>query len=146
MSSTLTDFADVEPLTVREMKPVHHPTRDEIIGFIGPSNRDANCVVCQRKRHRFYNEETDREEQQFYRKNGGYSISESTLGKLRQVGVNRVVIEETDNDRILEFDLRDYEQGLVVNERDDDPQRNVPVDDAVYSWTASEVTIIRDHE
>jgi hypothetical protein len=55
------------------------------------------------------------------------------------------VIEETDNDRLLEFNLVDYEKGNFSNEMGDDPQRFVPVDEALHEWTAAESTIIRDH-
>jgi hypothetical protein len=145
MSSTLHDFTDVEPLVVREIQPLRYPDNPEkFVGFLGPSNRDANCIVCQRKRHPYW--EDGEQKQHFYRKGGGYSFSESTLGLLRRASVSRIVIEETDNDRLLEFNLVDYESGQFSNEMGDDPQRFVPVDEALHEWTASEATIIRDHQ
>lgn len=144
MSATLHDYTDVEPIIARKIRPVYFPgDPKKVVGFIGPSNRDANAVVCQRKREAYLNDD-GKMEQQYYRKGGGYALSESSIERLRSVGVSLVIIHEVDNDRVLEHDLADFEQGDSINEIDDDPQKYVPTEQAIHTWTAREATLIHE--
>ena len=137
MSSTLHDYTDVEPLVVREIKPVLSPIGREILGFIGPSNRDKNCIVCQQKR--WPDEDGS---QEFYRKLGGYSFNECDLNAIRDARVTRIVIYEIDNNRVLEFDLSQYLNGLDGGHLHGRQKLGVPVDDALFEWTEGEATIL----
>lgn len=136
MNSTLHDYTNVEPLVVREIKPVRAPRGGEILGFIGPSNRDENCIVCQETR----GVQKDGS-QNFYRKLGGYSFDESAINKLLNSKITRIVIDELDTESVFEFDVTQFnEDGGVV---DGIQQLGVPLKDAMYEWDSSETNIMR---
>lgn len=141
MSTTLHDYTDVEPLTVREISPVLSPIGGEILGFIGPSNREGNTIVCHHNRW-----PDDDGSQEFYRKLGGYSFNECDLEAIQQSGASLIAIQEVDNSRVLEFDISQYlngEDGGFVNDRQ---KLGVPVDEALHEWTMDEATIMKDHQ
>lgn len=140
MTTTLHDYTDVEPLVVRELQAVRSPIGGEVLGFIGPSNRDANCIVSQQT----YAADNDGQ-QQYYRKLGGYSFNEVDLETIQGSGAERIVIHELDRDRLYEFELSQYlngEDGGYVNDRQ---KIGVPLSDALYEWPLAEAEIIRNH-
>lgn len=138
--STLHDFADVEPLTVREIKPVI--VKGHTLAWAGPSNREKNVVVSQRRRHKY-----DDGKQDYFRKYDGYCYGENALDVMEEMGATRIAVEEIDNGRILEFDVTQFRDSELYAETFDIGGRNVcvPVDDAIHTWEAGEATIMRDH-
>lgn len=143
MSSTLHDYTDVEPLVVREIKRVLVPRRGEVLGYIGPCNRDANAIVVQRRRHPY--KKDGKKKQQFYRKLGGYTFAQHDIDQIQKSGANYIIIEEIDNNRVLEFELSQYINGDYGGNVGGDDQYGIPVSEAIYDWSISEATLIRDH-
>jgi hypothetical protein len=134
--SNIQQFSDVEPITVREIKPLRAPRGGEVLGFLGPSSRKENCIVCQETR----GVQADGKKN-YYRKLGGYSFDVSAVDKMRRTGVDRVVIDELDTELVFEFDLGQFTQD--GGEVDGIEQVGVPLDEAIHKWTADEATILR---
>ena len=87
MSITLHDYTDVESPVVREIKPVLSPIVREIFGFVGPSKRNENCLVCLQKRA------PDKDgSHEYYRNLVGDSLDECDLNAVSAAGVTRTVI------------------------------------------------------
>lgn len=140
MSSTLHDYTDVEPLEAREVAPVI--VNGSTLAWAGPSNRDQNVVVSQRRRHEY-----DDGKQDYFRKYEGYCYGENALDVMESMGATRIAVREIDNNRILEFDVTQFRDSDLYAKTFDIGGRNVcvPVDDAIHTWTDSETTILKDH-
>lgn len=140
MSATLHDFTDVEPLAVREIKPVI--IKGSTLAWAGPSNREQNVVVSQRRRHKY-----DGGKQDYFRKYKGYCYGENALDAMERMGATRIAVEEVDNDRVIEFDVTQFRDSDLYAKTFDIGGKNVavPVEDAIHTWKKSECTIIRDH-
>lgn len=137
--SSLYDFEDTEPPTINEEKPVRHPYRqDVILGFAGvcPTRDNAICLNVQRYRHGDTNNKQD-----YYRKVGGYSMTKRTIEWLSSRGAELVFIEETDNDRLVEYQIGQFQNGETVMDVQGEPQWCCSVDMAVHTWSRSETTI-----
>lgn len=132
-------FEDRDPPEITEKKPVHHPDEpDTIMGFLGTCNRDTPCFVSQRTRHGA----TD--VQDYFRKHGGYSMVTHLLERLDAIGVESVFVDETDNERFVEYRTSDFLiQGADVPDHRGHPQKCLPVADAIRTWPAEEVRITR---
>lgn len=140
MSSTLHDFTDVEPLEAREIQPVN--VNGSVLAWAGPSNREQNVVVSHRHRHKY-----DDGKQDYFRKYEGYCYGENALDVMERMGATRIVVEEIDNDRIIEYDVTQYRDSELYAKTFDIGGKNVcvPVDDAIHTWERSNCTIIQDH-
>lgn len=132
-------YSDAEDPVIKEVKPIPYPQqRDKFVGFIGPSNH-GNAIVCQRLRH----PDPATGEQHYYRKIGGYSLSLTTLRRLKKIDVEVVFIEEIDNGRVVQYNLSQFDSGILTEEIEDDPQRSLTVDEAVFTWPRSRTTIMK---
>lgn len=140
MSSTLHDFTNVEPLKVREVKEIIANGR--LVAWAGPSNRDENVVVSHRHRYQY-----DGGKQDYYRKHGSYNYDDESLTKMEEVGAERIAVLEVDNDRIIEYGIDQFRSSDLITSGFNEGGTNyaVPVENALYTWTTDEATIIRDH-
>jgi hypothetical protein len=139
MSNTLYNYEQTEEPNIVEKQWVYHPTRpDKILGALGINNGDSKCFVEQRTRH------PDADVQDYYRKIGGYSLVTVTAKALRDNGINSIFIEETDNDRFVEYETSSFiSQGESLEDWKGDDQICCPVSVAVHEWDAENVTIAR---
>lgn len=138
----LFEFEGAEPLKAKETVPIRAPTvgpwrGGEILGFAAKTNREKNCMIAQERR---WPDENGK--QNYYRKLGGYSYDIPALEFLKKAGVERIVIQEVDNDRVLEFDLEQFLRGQDGGDVDGIQQLGVPNDQAIHTWSADEATII----
>lgn len=136
--SSLYDFADVDPLEVREKVPVHANGR--LVAWAGPSNRDANVVVSERHRFKY-----DGGKQDYYRKHGSYGYDDTTLSVMEEMGVNRIAVLEVDNDRVVEYSIGQFRSSDLSSSGFDEGGENfaVAVDDALHTWDTEQCTIIQ---
>lgn len=134
----LFSYEDSEPPVLREIEAIPHPHGGGVIlGYAGVvENRDEYFVNAQRTRF------GDGEKQDYYRAVGGYSMLQDTI--LNMIGGNyrSLFIEETDNDRVIEYDPLAFRgQGEVVEDVHGNPQWCLPVDAARKVWDRDDVTI-----
>lgn len=134
--ATLTDFADTDPLRVHEHRPIVSPIQDKILGFAGPSNRDQIACVCETNR---YNDSKGR--QHYFRKIGGYTFAKPDIRTFEREDIDLIVIEETDNDRVLEFTRAQFENGVYGGEIGGVERLGVPVEKAQRTWDRRECEI-----
>ena len=140
---TLFEFDDADPIAVREKDPLIINGR--AIAWVGPSNRDGPVAVMRRHRHEY-----DGGRQDYFRKVGGYTIGAATLEAMKLMDVERIAIEEVDNDRVLEFQLQqyltsDYRSSTVSGLEDrgrDGENICIPASKAIYKWTREEAAIV----
>lgn len=137
-TTSLFNYDGAEPPRINETKPVHHPHRDQILGFAGVcQNREkGNCLNVLRTRHGNGDEKQD-----YYRKVGGYSMVKEIVRGLLSANFQLLFIEETDNDRLIEYQLSHFRDGVSLDDWKGEPQWCVPVDDAVHVWPIGETTI-----
>ena len=137
----LYNYTETEPLTATESTPILAPAvppwkGNEILGFAAETNRDMNCMVAQETR--WPNSDGS---QNYYRKLGGYSYDMRALKHLQRKGVERIVIQEMDNDRVLEFDIEQFLNGEDGGVVEGYPQYGVPTENAIHTWSLEEATI-----
>lgn len=138
--STLHDFADVEPLKVKEKVPVR--VGGSVLAWAGPSNRDENVVVSQRHRYEYEGGKQD-----YFRKHSGYNYGDNALDVMEEMGATRIAVHEVDNNRILEFDVTQFRDSDIKTGEYEIGGQNycVPVDDALHSWDRKACQITKDH-
>ncbi len=136
--SSLYDFSGVEPLAVKEVAPVI--VNGSTLAFAGPSNREQNMVVSQRRRYPY-----DGGKQDYFRKYKGYCYGENALDVMEDMGATRIAVDEIDNNRVLEFDLTQFRQSDLYANTFEIGGRNVavPVSQALHSWKRDDCTIIQ---
>lgn len=137
--STLHDFTDVDAPELRELKPltiVAGPAKGKPLGFVANGNRQK-AIVVQRHRHPY-----EGGKQHYFRKLGGYSFPQRDIDRMFDAGVQTIIIQELDNERVLEFDIQQYLNGEAGGVVGGDEQIGVPTDDAKHSWTAEETVIL----
>jgi hypothetical protein len=135
--ASLFDYEDVAPLEIKEKAPIN--VKGHILGWAGPSNREQNMAVTRRHRHSYSGGKQD-----YFRKYEGYCYGENALDVMEKMGVERIAIEEIDNDRILEVDITQYRKSGLIAETFDIGGKNicVPVDDMLHSWSIAECVIV----
>jgi hypothetical protein len=139
--TTLHNFADVEPLEVREKVPVNANGR--LVAWAGPSNREKNVVVSHRHRYKY-----DGGKQDYYRKHGSYGYDDTTLSVMEAMGAERIAVLEVDNSRIVEYQITQFRNSELASSGFDEGGENfcVPVEQALYTWNEENCTIIKDHD
>jgi hypothetical protein len=159
MDANLHDYSENNPPRVRLTKPILHPNnRTKAIGHIGvDKGRELDVATFPRKKS-----------EHWFRGNStsgltGYGISEVVLDRLDRPGtptIDRVIVIETDADRVIEYELPAFNNATIVayapelNESvigddamrvDDDVyndrQRVIPVDEARQVFDRNDVTI-----
>ena len=140
-TTTLHDFKDVDPLVVREQAPVKATGR--IVAWAGPSNRDENIVVSHRHRYKY-----DGGKQDYYRKHGSYGFDDASLSVMERMGAKRIAVLEVDNDRLIEYRIKQFRNSDLESSGFEDGGENfaVPVEKALYTWDLEECRIIDDHQ
>lgn len=158
MNANLYDYEENNPPQIHVVKPVMHPNnRTSAIGHIGlDKGRDLTVATFPRTRseHWFRGDST----------NGltGYGLSEVVINRLKASkarDLDRVLIIETDGDRVIEYDLAAFKDATLVAYSPDDNesvigdeamrvgsdysdfQRVIPVDEARKVFDRSDVTI-----
>lgn len=162
MDATIHDYTEQNPPKLHLSKAIHHPTNNrKVIGHTGVDKvaKDAGRVAVFPRRkdeHWFRGDSSDGLT--------GYGISEDVLEGLRhrpnRTPVERLVIVETDNSRVIEYDFSAFKYATVVayspkkdtavigdeSMRVDDDlypdrQRVVPVEKARRTFERKDVTI-----
>lgn len=159
MDASLHDYTEQNPPEIRLTKPVLHPTnRTKAIGHVGyDRGREVGVATLPRRKdeHWFRGESTSGLT--------GYGISEDVLDRFDQPGMKpivRVIIIETDSDRVIEYERSQFEDATLVayspqldqcvigddamridDDLYNDRQRVVPVDKARQVFDRSNVTI-----
>lgn len=156
MDANLHDYRNDNPPEIQLSQPIRHPTnRTNVIGHFGRDYaRDYTVATFPRRKdeHWFRGDSTSGLT--------GYGISQTVLDRLNQKNIDRVLIIEMDNDRVIDFErvlfgdakLVAYSPGKnesVIGDdsmrvKDDeypDKQRVLPVDAARQTFQRKDVTI-----
>lgn len=154
------DFTERESPSLHLTKPIQHPMNfTKVIGHIGlDKRRDVEVATFPRRKdeHWFRGESTSGLT--------GYGISEDILDRLDRDGqhIDRVLIIETDQSRVIEYDLASFQKATVVAFAPEleecvigdeamrvdpdlyhDRQRVVPVDEARQVWDRDDVQLTK---
>jgi len=79
----------------------------------------------------------------YYQKVGGYSFGERQLEIATETGVEKILIWEVDNERVLEFNITQYKKDSVATGTfQGDQNYCVPVSEAVHFWDREECQIL----
>lgn len=151
--SSLQEFGDESPPSVRVESTIPHPgNRQTIIGHIGyDEERDERVAMLPR--------DTD---EHYFRKYEGYAVSQSILDHFAAKLVDTVcIVEKNGERRVIEFERQQFKDGQFIAYDPDlnmivesessyenrssgqfnDPQRVLAVDDSLYQWEKSEVSL-----
>lgn len=127
------EFSDEEPPTTKLLATVEHPIDPgSSAGYLGDGNR-GRVFWTPRKLG-----PDENGEQQFYRKIGGYAISEKVLAMCSLKGVQTVFVHETDTGTLYEFDTAQYTAAKCIDHIPEDPQFCVPLEERKYEWEPPE--------
>lgn len=159
MNAKIHDYSENNTPNVHLTKPIQHPMNiTKVIGHSGfDKERGVQVATFPRKRdeHWFRGESTSGLT--------GYGISETILSRLaRDNHIDRVLIIETDNSRVIEYDFASFTDATVVAFAPDleecvigddamrvdpdvyhDRQRVVPVPEARQTFDRDDVRISR---
>lgn len=152
--STLQSYGEQSPPNVKVESPIHHPgNRPTIVGHIGyDEERDERVAMLPRDT-----------EEHYFRKFEGYAVSQSILDHFAAKLVDTVcIVEKNGENRVLEFERQQFKDGEFVAYDDDsntiveneveylnnqhqysDPQQVVAVDESLYVWDKSEVSLFK---
>lgn len=152
--TTLHQFGDKSPPNATIETKISHPKDSHsTIGHIGfDEERDEYVAMLPRDTNEHY-----------FRKFKGYAISLSILQYLEGDDVATVCIVETNGEnRVIEFERQQFKSGEFVaydsesntivesksqfrnnKEKYDDPQHVLPVDDSLFIWEKSEVSLTK---
>lgn len=131
-----TDLTRFGVKATEEIMPLIH--RKRVVWSPTSPNKPAGFVGKDRRRdYMVYS--TRRKPYHFYRRGGGYAVSDKILSKLDQIGVSRIIIHTANGEDVYEFATRQYVQGgEEVPEKElldiKDKQTYVPVDEAKNAW------------
>jgi len=134
----LYDYADKPAAPkVKCLAWIPHPVRrDERVGTTGEDvNRDVKCGYFLHRREDHERDDGDVRKKTYNTEYDGYAISTWILDLLDARGVDVVFIAVTDQNRLYEFDLMQYQDGVQFEWRDGDPQKVVPLEKAKYDWS-----------
>lgn len=110
IDARLHDYSEENPSKLLLNKPIVHPNdRMKVIGHVGTDvGRDVTAAAFPRRKneHWFRGKST----------NGltGYGISIEILDHLNDLDVERVLIVETDNSRVVEYELSEFKNATMV--------------------------------
>lgn len=131
-----TDLTNFGVKATEEIMPLIH--RKRVVWSPTAPNKPAGFVGLDRRRdYKVYS--TRRKPYHFYRRGGGYAVSDQILSKLDRVGVSRIIIHTANGEDVYEFATRQYVQdGDAVPEKElldiEDSQTYVEVDEAKNAW------------
>jgi hypothetical protein len=158
MECSLHDYTEDTNPKLLLTEPILHPTnKTSVIGHVGfDKGRDVSIATFPRKKseHWFQGKSTSGLT--------GYGISEDVLDRLNNDGqtIERVIVIETDNGRVIEYERSEFEDAIIVayapslnesligesldrvdDEVYNDRQRVIPVDRARRVFDREEVSI-----
>lgn len=120
---TLFDYSELDPPDVTKSRKIINPAdRTKLAGYIGTCPQRGMVYVSPRNRERH-----------LFRKHQGYAISEDILDTLADAPVEVVFIKE-DQEKMIEYDINQFKDGIQINHDGYDKQRVVPVENARKVW------------
>lgn len=149
--STLQSYGDKSPPNVKVESTIPHPNRPVIIGHIGyDEERDERVAMLPRDA-----------EEHYFRKYKGYAVSRSILDQFAAKLVDKIcIVEKNGENRVFEFERQQFKDGSFVAYDDEsnsiveseveylnnqskynDPQQVLAVDESLYVWEKSEVSL-----
>lgn len=127
--ATLDSYRDLEPPRVSAGKSITTPRHAKIAGRVGRDHaRDQRVYVSPRSPG-----------YHFFERFGGWGVSVAILDKVREMDVQRVLIQEKGESKRGTDNVYEYTIDQFVNAEEHwsdgpDPQRVVPVEEAVAVW------------
>lgn len=104
--------------------------RGTLVGWIGQTEDGETCYASHRERQEHY-----------YRKVGGYAVSQVVLDHLTERNINRVFIVETDTKRVYEYALQTLLDGVPINHDGHDEQRCATTNHADTHLSPDDMTV-----
>ena len=140
--SSLFDFEDREAPTIKCLRWIPHPVTDGMVGTIGGElTQDKKCALFLHRR-----DHNENHRRTYNNKFDGYAISDWVIDLMGAMGVYVVYIAVTDRETVMEFDLKQYQNGIAFEWREGDPQKCVPQDNAKYEWEGDAAEILNPND
>lgn len=138
MTTTLFDYEKRDAPEIQCRLWIPHPVQSGSVGTIGTDTATGDtCALFLHRR-----EDTDDRKATYNNKFNGYAISTWVFNILRARSVTKIYIAVTDEKELLEFNLNQYvDEGIPFEWREGDPQKCVPEDDALRTWTNEEAYV-----